>query len=85
MYLHLGGDKSVDIKDIVAIFDMDNTTISARGRKFLNETTKRGEIVDVSEDLPKSYVVTEVGGKSRVYISSLAPQTLIKRLAAKNK
>ena len=83
MYLHLGGDKSVNINDIVALFDMDNTTISARGRKFLNEAGRRGEIVDVSDDLPKSYIVTESGGKRVVYISSLAPQTLIKRATQK--
>lgn len=79
MYLHVGGDKAVNMKDIVAILDMDNTTITARGRKFLNEAGKRSEIVDVSEDLPRSYIVTESGGKSKVYISSLSPQTLIKR------
>ncbi|MBS7298827.1 MAG: DUF370 domain-containing protein [Eubacteriales bacterium] len=79
MYLHIGGDKAVDVKDIVALFDMDNTTITARGRKFLNEAGRRGEIADVSEDLPRSYVVTESNGERKVYISSLSPQTLIKR------
>ena len=85
MYLHLGGDKSVDMKDIVALFDMDNTTITARGRKFINEAILRGEVVDVSDELPKSYIITEQNGKRKVYISSLSPQTLIKRLAGKNK
>lgn len=79
MYLHIGADKAVDMKDIVALLDMDNTTITTRGRKFLNEAGKRGEIADLSEDLPRSYIVTESSGKSKVYISSLSPQTLIKR------
>ncbi len=79
MYLHLGGDKAVDMKDIVALFDMDNTTVTARGRKFLNQAAERGEIFDIAEDLPRSYIITNEGGKSRVYISSLTPQTLIKR------
>ncbi len=79
MYLHLGGAKAVDMKDIVALFDMDNTTITARSRKFLNRASERGEIIDVSEDLPRSYIVANEDGKSRVYISSLTPQTLIKR------
>lgn len=79
MYLHIGGDKTVDMRDIVAVLDMDNTTITARSRKFLTAAEKRGEIVDITEDLPKSYVITESGGKCRVYISSLSPQTLIKR------
>ncbi len=84
MYLHLGGDKAVDMADIVSILDMDNTTITARSRKFLQGAEKRGEIFDVAEDLPRSYILTNECGKNRVYISSLTPQTLIKR-ATKNK
>lgn len=83
MYLHLGGDKAVDMRDIIALLDMDNTTITARGRKFLNEAGKRGEIYDVSDDLPRSYIITQSNGISRVYISSLTPQTLIKRALGK--
>ncbi len=79
MYLHLGGDKAVDMADIVALFDMDNTTITARSRKFLTEAEKRGEIFDVSEDLPRTYILTNESGKNKVYISSLSSQTLIKR------
>lgn len=83
MYLHLGGDKSVDIKDIVALLDMDNTTVTARSRRFINEAARRGEVEDVSEELPKSYIITEENGKSKVYISSLSPQTLIRRANGK--
>jgi phosphoserine phosphatase len=85
MYLHLGGDTAVDMKDVVAVFDMDNTTVSQRSRKFLAAAEKRGEIVDITEDLPKSYIITASGGKNRIYISSLAPQTLVKRVKAKGK
>ncbi len=83
MYLHLGGDKAISVADIVALFDMDNTTITARSRKFLQKAAERGEIYDVSEDLPRSYIVTNEGGKSKVYISSLTPKTLIKRAKSK--
>ena len=34
MYLHLGNDAIVKKSDIIGVFDMDNTTISKRGRKF---------------------------------------------------
>lgn len=83
MYLHLGGDTAVDMNDVVAVFDMDNTTVSQRSRKFLSAAEKRGEIVDITEDLPKSYIITSCGGQTKIYISSLAPQTLVKRI--KNK
>lgn len=79
MHLHIGGDIAVNMRDVVAVFDMDNTTITKRSRKFLTEAEKRGEVTDVCEDLPKSYIITHSNGKSRVYISSLSPQTLLKR------
>ena len=84
MYLHLGGDAVVRTDDIIGIFDMDNTTVSAKTRSFLRKTQKNGEIIDVTDDLPKSFIVTEVSGKSSVYISSLAARTLLKRGRSEN-
>lgn len=84
MYLHLGGDKTVDMRDIVAVLDMDNTTVSQRSRKFLESAGRRGEIVDITDDLPKSYIITSQGGETRVYISSIAPHTLVKRIKNKS-
>ncbi|MBR4173577.1 MAG: DUF370 domain-containing protein [Clostridia bacterium] len=84
MYLHLGGDAAVKVGDIIGIFDMDNTTVSAKTRSFLKQSQKNGEIADVTDDLPKSFIVTEVSGKNRVYISSLAARTLLKRAKTEN-
>lgn len=84
MYLHLGNDAVVYIKEIVAIFDMDNTTISKHSRNFLAQAQKNGQVVDTSEDLPKSYIVTNTGGKTKVYISSVSSQTLLKRAKSHN-
>lgn len=80
MYLHIGNDIIVDMNDIVGIFDMDNTTVSRLGRGFLPKAQKDGIIINATEDLPKSYVVTKHGGESRVYISSVSSQVLSKRL-----
>ena len=79
MFLHLGSDTVVNIKEIVAIFDMDNTTISKQSRKFLAQAQKNGQVIDTSEELPKSYIVTNANGKTKVYISSVSSQTLLKR------
>lgn len=79
MYLHIGGDTAINMKDVVAVFDMDNTTVTQRSRRFLSECDKRCEIIDVTDDLPKSYIVTSQNGVQKVYISSLSPQTLLKR------
>lgn len=79
MFLHLGNDAVVNTTDIVAIFDMDNTTVSKNSRKFLAQAQKNGQVVDTSEDLPKSYIVANTNGKTKVYISSVSSQTLLKR------
>ncbi|MBE7045243.1 MAG: DUF370 domain-containing protein [Ruminococcaceae bacterium] len=79
MFLHLGGDVVVRMSDVVAVFDMDNTTVSKHSRNFLTKAQRAGEVVDVTEDLPKSYIITNSGGKTRVYISSISSQTLTKR------
>lgn len=79
MFLHLGSGAVARMDDIVAVFDMDNTTISRQSRRFLAMAQKNGQVVDTSEDLPKSYVVTSYQGKTRVYITSLSSQTLFKR------
>ncbi|HAL63659.1 MAG: DUF370 domain-containing protein [Firmicutes bacterium] len=84
MYLHIGSDVAIKISDIIGIFDMDNTTVSAKTRAFLKKAQKSGEIADVTEDLPKSFILTKTANKNRVYISSLATRTLLKRCKTEN-
>ena len=79
MYLHLGNDVVVSKSDILAIFDMDNTTISKRSRKFLTMAQQSDSVIDITDDLPKSYIVTESLGVVNVYISSVSSKTLYKR------
>ena len=84
MYLHLGNDVVVDMSTVIGIFDMDNTTVSYQTRNFLAKAQKDGIVIDVAEDLPKSFIVTESGGKTCVYISSLASRTLYGRAKSDN-
>ena len=79
MYLHLGQDVVVMQKNIVGIFDLDNTTGSYITRDYLNRAEKNKTVVNVSDDLPKSFVVCCENGKTTVYLSQLAPSTLLKR------
>lgn len=84
MFLHLGGEAIVKKKDIVAIFDMDNTTISRASREFLANAQDKGMVINVSDELPKSYIITKSENGVRVYISSISPATLLKRSKIKN-
>ena len=79
MYLYLGQETVVPMREVVGIFDMENTTISKSTRDLLSEAEKQGRVVTVSTELPKSFVVCVENGKRNVYISQLSSQTLIKR------
>ena len=76
MYLHLGADTVVRTRDIVAVFDMDRATVNATSRKFLATAEKKKKVVNVSDDLPKSFVVCADG---RVLISAVSSQTIARR------
>ncbi len=79
MYLHLGNNIIVQEKDIIGIFDIDNTTVSKHTRNYLAVRTKNAEIVNVSQELPKSFVVCQRNGRRVVYISQISPKTLLNR------
>ncbi len=79
MYLHLGKSTVINTKDIVGIFDLDTSTISKNTREYLKTAEKSGRVVNVSMELPKSFVVCREKHGTRVYISQISSQTLLKR------
>lgn len=80
MYLHLGEDVAVRTADIVTVCDLDNSSTSHLTRAFLRAAEKAGRVVNVAEDLPKSFVVcAEKKGEATVYLSQLNSATLLKR------
>ena len=79
MFIHLGEKCIVRKKDIVGIFDIENTSVSAITKEFLNKAGKRGGVVYINEEMPKSFILVRDGEESVIYISSLSPSTLVKR------
>ena len=79
MYLHLGNDCVVKKKDIIGIFDLENTSLSKDTKDFLNNASKMGEVVYLTMDIPKSYIVCEIDGEKKIFISLLSASTLRKR------
>lgn len=82
MYLHLGESTVVREKDIIGIFDLDTTTVMKASRTFINNSSKQGNVINVSLELPKAFVVTRKKKEKdkRIYISQLSSQTLYKRI-----
>ena len=79
MYLSIGSDMAVRDSSIIGIFDLDNTTVTKRGREFLERAEREGQVVPW-DDLPRSYILTSEYGMTRIYQTSFSTQTLEKRL-----
>lgn len=86
MFLHIGGDHLIKKEDIIGIFDLDTSTVAKTTRDFLNTAEKAGDIVYVSYELPKSFIVCKDDRKESgrtIYISQISAQTLEKRVNSK--
>ena len=80
MYLHLGQDTVVKLSEVVAIFDLENASIAKATKRYRALAQKQGLVVNVSTELPKSFVVcVDEKGKNTVYISQISSATLKKR------
>lgn len=79
MFLHIGGDVVIPLKNVIAILDLESTTVSNNTREFLKTAEEEGFIETVGEDLPKSFIITENEKVSKIYLSPISSITLKKR------
>lgn len=79
MFVHLGMEKMVSIRDIVGIFDLENTTVYKPTRQFLERAERDGRVINVCSDIPKTFVLTREKGEERVYISGITTAQLYKK------
>jgi len=78
MYIHLGRDYVLNDRDIIGIFNLETTTVSSRGREFLNYAQKNGAVVSLSDDLPQCYVLADAPVDT-VYLSELSSAAMKRR------
>ncbi|MBD7913082.1 MULTISPECIES: extracellular matrix/biofilm biosynthesis regulator RemA family protein [Clostridium] len=79
MFLHLGENVTVPIKDIIGIFDLETTMYGSDTNQFLRMAEEDGFVERITDEKPKSYVIAEVNKKSKVYLSPISSATLSKR------
>ena len=80
MYLHLGQNEIVPERRIIGIFDLDKCSTSRRTRDYLTAAQDEGVVLDVSGDIPKSFVVCDHPyHRQIVYLSQLNTSTLRSR------
>lgn len=84
MFLHLGNDYIVNTKEVIGIFDIENTSVSKITKEFLNEASKNRRVVNCTYEMPKSFIVClDNDFTETVYISQMSCATLLKRFKKK--
>jgi len=79
MFLHLGENVVVPIKDVIGIFDMATSMYSSDTTQFLRMAEEDGFVLRITKEQPKSFVIAEVEKKSKVFLSPISSSTLAKR------
>jgi extracellular matrix regulatory protein B len=83
MYLHLGQDTVVLMKDIIGIFDIETSTISQTTRDML-AAAQKSACNQCFHGNAKSFILCKHGDTTTVYISQISSLTLLKRAAIAN-
>ncbi len=79
IYLFLGEDTVILKNNIIGIFDIEKTSVSQITKDYLNFSDNSREIINVSFEMPKSFVVTYEKNIERIYITNISVATLKKR------
>ena len=79
MFLHIGQNTVVSTDAVVGIFDIETASVGEITRQCLSRAEEELRVTNVSQDLPKSFVVCLDEGGMRVYISQFSTATLRRR------
>ena len=80
MYLHVGNNKNIRIKDIIGIFDADTATISFITRKYLTAAERERLVLSAKDEVPKSFILYRENGKYMVCFSQISTSALCGRI-----
>lgn len=90
MYLHIGNETVLRQEGIIGIFDIETSSVSRVTRDYLTAAQNAGNVITVTDDLPKSFIVYDGKRRGRrdpkgrsarkVYISQISSTTLLKRI-----
>ena len=79
IYLHVGNNENVRVRDIIGIFDADTATVSAVTKGYLSAAERKGAVRFAGMVLPKSFVLYKKGKGYRVCFSQLSSTALAGR------
>ena len=80
MYLHVGNNKNIRIRDIIGIFDADTATISSVTRKYLTSAEREHLVLSAKDEIPKSFILYRENGKFKICFSQISTSALCGRI-----
>ena len=81
MYLHVGNNQNIRIRNVIGIFDADSATVSAVTKKYLSSLEAEKMVHFASMELPKSFILYRDSSNSyRVCFSQLSTASLVGRI-----
>jgi hypothetical protein len=77
VFIHIGNDLSVLKSSITAVVDLENVLPSQKDiTEFINREDEQGRLQYVTEEIPKSLVITD----DKTYVCSLSANLILNRL-----
>lgn len=80
MYIHLGNGTVVNSSNIISIMDLDTSSVAKNTREFLKTAEEEGFIKNVSEEIPRTFIVCEENGQSVIYLTNISSKALAGRI-----
>ena len=77
MYVHIGRDNVIRKRSILGIFDLDQASQNKDTVGFLRKAEKEGSLINVTDELPKAFILTDDG---LVYMTQLGAKTIMGRI-----
>lgn len=83
--INIGGVYILPKEEILGVFDLDTASTKADTKRFLSSHEKKGRMVTVGLDIPKSFVVVAKGRREMVYITTLSSTSIQSRWKRQSK
>ncbi|MBO5914911.1 MAG: DUF370 domain-containing protein [Clostridia bacterium] len=79
-YLQLEKGESIDKKEIIGIFDLEKAGVSSATNELFRRKEDEHGVVNLSNDLPKSFILCEGEYSDTIYISGISTESIKKRI-----
>ena len=79
-YLQLEKGESIDKKEIIGIFDLEKAGVSSATNGLFRRKEEEHSVVNLSNDLPKSFILCDGEYSDTIYISGISTESIKKRI-----